>query len=370
MKGWLKYLGVVCLALVFAGCQKANDPDPTTAGFDRSALLTFYADQVIIPGYDSLWVELSLLKAKSQAFAERPDSTGLSELRHLWLNAYFKWLQVAPFNFGPAGEAGVRKTLFEELAVFPVSATKIEAILNSGTYNLTDFNRDARGLGAIEYLLYHAGSYSSVLEKFNSNNAALVYLQALCQHAEAQVNTMSQTWKSSYRAEFISSTGADAGSSTSILYNEFVKSYEALRNYKLGLPMGNRPGQIGPEPNLAESYYAQKSVAFIRAHFETLAAVWEGRSPVNGNKGPGFKSYLEKVEGGPALVVSTQDQIVQCTEALKAIPEDQTYTQLLTGRHPALEAAYTQLQKQTRFFKSDMSSLLGIAITYSSGDGD
>jgi hypothetical protein len=31
---------------------------------------------------------------------------------------------------------------------------------------------------------------------------------------------------------------------------------------------------------------------------------------------------------------------------------------------------HTELQKHTRFFKSDMSSLLGLAITFSSGDGD
>jgi len=35
-----------------------------------------------------------------------------------------------------------------------------------------------------------------------------------------------------------------------------------------------------------------------------------------------------------------------------------------------IEALYHELQIHTRYFKSDMSSLLGITITYSSGDGD
>jgi hypothetical protein len=33
-------------------------------------------------------------------------------------------------------------------------------------------------------------------------------------------------------------------------------------------------------------------------------------------------------------------------------------------------AAFDELQRLTRFLKSELSSLLGISITYSSGDGD
>jgi hypothetical protein len=36
----------------------------------------------------------------------------------------------------------------------------------------------------------------------------------------------------------------------------------------------------------------------------------------------------------------------------------------------ALIDIHTELQKNTKNFKSEMSSLLGIAITYASGDGD
>jgi uncharacterized protein len=43
---------------------------------------------------------------------------------------------------------------------------------------------------------------------------------------------------------------------------------------------------------------------------------------------------------------------------------------LVAQNHPTVDALHTELQKHTRFFKSDMSSLLGIAITFSSGDGD
>jgi hypothetical protein len=35
-----------------------------------------------------------------------------------------------------------------------------------------------------------------------------------------------------------------------------------------------------------------------------------------------------------------------------------------------VDEVHTELLKLTRFYKSDLSSLIGIAVTYSSGDGD
>jgi hypothetical protein len=42
---------------------------------------------------------------------------------------------------------------------------------------------------------------------------------------------------------------------------------------------------------------------------------------------------------------------------------------ITTNPQPAIDL-HTELQRHTRFFKSDLSSLLGLTITYSSGDGD
>jgi hypothetical protein len=43
---------------------------------------------------------------------------------------------------------------------------------------------------------------------------------------------------------------------------------------------------------------------------------------------------------------------------------------LIVGQSPQLEQIFLEMTKHTRFIKSEMSSLLGISITYASGDGD
>ena len=84
----------------------------------------------------------------------------------------------------------------------------------------------------------------------------------------------------------------------------------------------------------------------------------------------GLKAYLQTAEGGPALVTATEAQLRDVNAALAALPATPALAEQIGTAPGALETLHTELQQQTRYFKSDMSSLLGIAITYSSGDGD
>ncbi len=180
---------------------------------------------------------------------------------------------------------------------------------------------------------------------------------------------MVNAWNGAYYTEFIGNKGTDAGSSTSQCYNEFVRSFESAKNFKLGLPLGKRPGQIQAEPQLVEAYYSGKSLECLRLHLTAIENIWYGRSK-SGQDGVGFREYLEKVEGGPALIISTETQLAALRTALAAVSDTPALSVQITNANPQLETLYTEFQKMTRYFKSDLSSLLGIAITFSSGDGD
>ncbi|TAE46251.1 MAG: hypothetical protein EAZ89_20445, partial [Bacteroidetes bacterium] len=193
------------------------------------------------------------------------------------------------------------------------------------------------------------------------------YLLAIAADVQAHVNQVHKDWET-YEVDFITHDGTDAGSSASELYNHFVQSHESLKNDKVGLPAGLRAGQTGTEPTRVEAYYSGISVALIRAQVEATARIWSGKG-INGIEGQGFADYLEEVEGGPALVADTKAQLAALTAALDALPEGRLSE--LVNSHPAEVALlFTELQKLTRFYKSDMSSLLGISITFASGDGD
>ena len=236
---------------------------------------------------------------------------------------------------------------------------KVEAAIAAADYSMTGFDRDARGLFAIEYLLF-GQSATETVATFESNSNRGSYLTAAAQNVRERIATAAEAF-GSQRESFISNDGSSAGSSISELYNSFVKSFEALKNFKVALPMGKRPGQTDIEPQLVQAYYSGYSLPLIKEHYEAVKSTWRGAET-------GFDEYLQTVPGGPELVTATEVQFAEVDAALAALDASQSFSQQL--QTPEAEQLQVALQQLTRFLKSDMSSVLGISITYASGDGD
>lgn len=352
----------------FTACD--NGPDNNTDDFDRKTMLINMADNLIKPAYNNLLAATNGLHSAAQSFAASPDLAGLDNLREAWVNAYAAWQFANAFNFGPAGEEGLQKGLIEEVGTFPVSESKVATALSSGQWNMSDFNRDARGFLTVEYLIYGENkSPQEILEAFATDPARSSFLTAVTANLESRIEAVKNEWNGAYYNEFINNTGTDSGSSTSQLYNEFVRSFEAIKNFKVGLPLGKRAGQTSTEPKLVEGYYSGLSLDFLKKHIESIENIWYGRS-LAGQDGVGFREYLEAVEGGGVLITNTETQLTALHTALDAVPTTPSMSEQILGDHTKLEELHTELQKLTRYFKSDLSSLLGIAITFSSGDGD
>lgn len=222
---------------------------------------------------------------------------------------------------------------------------------------------------AIEYLIFGIDDTNAALvEAFMSQNRKDFLLGAVGD-IDRRVGEVLSAWNGGYASEFTQNQGTDVGSSTSIMYNEFVKSFESAKNFKLGLPLGRRPGQTEAAPQLVEARYSGTSAAMLKEHLYALERIWQGRSR-QGQNGPGFKEYLESVEGGPALITATEAQMIEIKEAMEAVPDTPPLAEQIQQSPEPVDRLHTELQKHTRFYKSDMSSLLGISITFSSGDGD
>ncbi|MCC6279310.1 MAG: imelysin family protein [Saprospiraceae bacterium] len=354
--------------LVFSSCD--TSPDGPTDTFDRGAMLQNFADNLIRPAYNDLNNRTLVFHTAITTFNSAPTIENLDAMQAAWQDAYYQWQFANAFNFGPAGEEGLQKSLIEEIGTFPASVVKLEANLHSGTWNVADFNRDARGFPAIEYLIFgSAASDAAIVDSFLTAPHHKAYLAALADNLKSRIETVVNAWNGAYYTEFVNNKGTDVGSSTSHLYNEFVRSFEAAKNFKLGLPLGKRPGQTQTEPQLVEAVYSGKSLECLRLHLTAIENIWYGRSK-SGQDGIGFREYLEKVEGGPALITSTETQLAALRAALAAVSDTPTLSEQITAGNPQLETLYTEFQKMTRYFKSDLSSLLGLAITFSSGDGD
>jgi len=369
-KKQMKNIAAIAIILFIAvGCDKNKNKNEIK--FDREIMLQNYAENLIIPAYENALTALNELKIETDVFLENKNNTNLGKVQTAWLHAFEEWQFACMFNVGPAAEQGLNKSLNEEIATFPISETKVSNILSTGQFSMNDFNRDARGFLAIEYLVFGGIQISNetILDLFENQPARATYLQALIENCINRVSSVLGEWNGTYKNQFVKNNGTDVGSSTSQLYNEFVKSFETIKNLKLELPLGLRPGQTQVEPQLVQAYYSGYSMNIIKKHTQAIENTYLGRGK-NGVEGSSFRDYLKTVVGGPELISQTLTQWSNVVAAQNSVPTNSPMSEQINSSPQALLDFRDELQKHTRFFKSDMSSLLGIAITYSSGDGD
>jgi predicted lipoprotein len=362
-----KVLIFIAFSLFFS-CQKKEEKKEDN-NFNRSKLLAQAADNIIVPALEGAYMSVFNLQNATDNFINNPTESNLLVAQEKWKLMASNWQNINMFNFGPAGEMGVNKSINEEAGTFPINTSKIGNYIQAKDTSFNNFDRDARGIYAIEFLLFGQNqNLTEIIREHTSNPFRREYLKACVNKLKQQIGQVYNAWNSSYSMEFKSNTGTDIGSSISLFYNEFLKSYEGLKNFKFGIPLGLRPGQTNPLPQNVEAYYSEHSLELAFAHWSQLKKIWEGRG-LNGKDGIGFKEYLVTISGGNALIESTEKQMAEIDKAFSNIPH-KPLSKCIQEDFEKVNLVHTEMQKHTRFFKSDLSSLIGIAITYSSGDGD
>jgi predicted lipoprotein len=214
---------------------------------------------------------------------------------------------------------------------------------------------------------------ASFIQSIKDQPFKLAYMKAVSRNIVSRVETVLNQWQGAYGTAFINNDGAQAGSSISDLYNSFVFHFEVMKNYNLGLPMGKRAGQVNSEPSKVEGYYSGFSTALLKAKYTALRHLWFGYarlSLVTSLSANGFKEYILSVENGPRLAQDTELQWNVIGTGISTIDAKVPLHTMIIGQSSQLEQIFLEMTKHTRFIKSEMSSLLGISITYASGDGD
>jgi len=369
----MRTVGVALVAVVVlltaSSCHDAGNGTAIDT-FDRSAMLRGVADNLIIPAYRTVDDEALGLTQLSVTFVDNNTVSlfTLDTLRSAVRTLTLHWQAVITYDFGPA--EGPLGSLVANVSTFPANAAQIEAFIALNDTSFQSFQRDTRGLASLDYLLNN-GTAEEIRLRFDgqANRNRRNYAKALANAIYADIHAVYIAWTGPYRQQFIDRSGTDAGSSVSLLFNSLNIGFELLKNFKIALPLGKRAGQIAAEPTKVEAFYSGASLLLARAQFDAAVNMWFGRT-VEGDTFASFRSYLKTVTNGERLIADTETQITAVENAYTALGESVPLSTLVSTNPAAVEPLYKELQKLTRFWKSEMSSLLGISITYSSGDGD
>lgn len=368
MKTKFLFTYFICGLLIFVSCkkskQKTEEPEPT---FDKSALLTNLADNVILPNYQSFSYSLDSLVTAYNIFNNTNSISDFQIVKQKFNTTYLKYQQISINEFGPAEQQMVRLSC----NIFPTDTVQINSNIASGSSDLTLVaNQDAKGFPALDYLFYDLNkSESQVVQSFIDLPNKKTYVSSILTELQTIKANIIAEWNSSYRNQFINSLGADIGSSIGLLVNQINAELDYLKNAKIGIPLGKKSLNIAL-PNNCEALYNSQSVSYAIATLNSIENSYLGRS-VNGSDGIGFDDYLDALDAkssSGSLNTAIKNQFSIAKSKLVSITG--SLSSEVVANPSTVNAAYTELVKLLVLLKTDMPSNLGVVITYQDGDGD
>lgn len=357
---------------LFAACgSDDNSPEPVD-DFDRKAMLTNWADNIIVPGLEANVNKLAQLVATAEAFRTNPAEAEFQALKTAWIDAYKAWQRIGMFEIGKAEEL----QLISRMNLYPTDVDGIEENIAAGTYNLDlPSEKTRQGFPALDYLLYGIGAdETAVLAKFQDGTNGEAYREYVLDVAEKMQGLLQQVladWNSGYRETFVNNDGNNATASTDRLVNDYIFYYEKhLRAGKVGIPAGVFSGAELPE-NVEGRYSRVYSRDLLAISLDATEDFFLGRSYDGSTSGPGLNTYLVELgttKNGMPLGDLIVDQWAVALSEIQALDTD-FFTQVNTD-NIAMLRAYDALQINVVNLKVDMLQALNINVDYVDADGD
>jgi len=382
----LIYLKLVILSLIFQGCSGDSDTieiiektdqsnvsennSKSTNEFDRSSMLTFWADSIILPSMIGFENELNVFNEYVENFTANPNANNLTLLRDQWLTTYKNWQYVEMFDLGIAEEIYFKN----RMNIFPANVQRIESNISNQEFNLDESaNFAAQGFTALDYLLFGVEQEDDViLTKYSdtSSNYGDYLIQVTAKMQELTVLVKAQ-WEGDYRDSFVQSTENTATSSINMMLNDFVYYYEkGYRANKFGIPAGVFSG--GPLPKTIEAYHGE-----IYSKILSLEATNAIENFFNGvayndpeTLGPSIKDYLDFVESDTAEKLSERINEKLQGGRIKINELNTSFIKQIEENNTLMLLTYDAIQSAVILFKVDMLQKLNVSVDYADADGD
>ncbi|NMH28087.1 imelysin family protein [Flavobacterium silvaticum] len=364
--------GAVCLLIVLNACSSDSSGSSTTDNYDRTALLTHWADDIIVPAFENFQQKTNAQAEAALNFSNNPTQENLQILRTSWFEAYKALQSVTMYDIGQADASSFK----EAVNTFPADAAGIESNVASGTYNLAPLSSYPRqGFPGLDYMINGLGSDDTeILSHYTGTDAAKYkqYLNDICTRIKTLTDAIVNDWNNGYRDTYVASNGYSVSSSVNKTTNLFTRNLEKdIRSGKIGIPAGLLSNNV-PFPDKVEAYYKNDiSRELYLISLKAQQDFFNGKAFGSQTNGLGLASYLD--------AVNAQRDGQQLSDIINA-KFDAAYTagsglnvsfsQQIVSDNNTFIAAYDALQEVVVVTKLDLLQALNITIDYVDGDGD
>ncbi|HEV8547751.1 MAG TPA: imelysin family protein [Polyangiaceae bacterium] len=342
------------IGLTGAACKQARVPP------SRAAVLTALVHEVVVPDAAAVIASSIELRKAASAFANAPAPATLRAVRSAFVPALLAWKRAQCFRNGPMVETNAFvRTLF-----WPPRPAALEAVLSGSaaidSELVAGLGVDARGLYALELLLFPE----------NADEARTLALFGA--DARARRGALAEALATSI-VEYAERAGAALGDGTayaarfakgaqvalSMLVNQMIGSVENLAAHRLEHVLGlEKLHRLVPLE--VEGWPSGTSQELALAQLQGNERLYRG-----GKSGGLAELTSAAAPDIEAHVSRKYDEARAAVRALGAPLE-----RVVTTDHPALVRAAAATKALEIALKVELSSALGVTITFQTGDGD
>ena len=369
-----KILLILSLIVIVVACS-SNEGENNSDGnnYDRKALLTNWADNIIVPSYINYQTKVQTLVTNTNTFVANPTEVNLQTVRTSWLEAYKAYQYISMYNLGKAEEINLNIAS----NTYPTNTIGIESNISSGTYDLALLSQlDKQGFPALDYLINGLSTNDASIVGFYATNANATnykqYLTAVVSKLKTNIDTVVTDWNSGFRNSYIANNGTSVSSSVNKTTNLFVKNFEKdIRTGKIGIPAGVFSSGV-KYPEKVEGYYKNDiSKELLNVSIKATQDFFNGKHFNSTTTGEGLKSYLDflnVIRNGQKLSDIINNQFVTIYTVTNTL--NNSFSQQVNIDNSKMIIAYDALQQNVIYTKLDMMQALNITIDYVDGDGD
>jgi predicted lipoprotein len=372
MKKLFMLIGIV---LTIAACSSSDAIEVGTDGnnYNRTLLLTNWADNIIIPSYVNYQTKIAVLETNINTFKTAATETNLQAVRASWVDAYKAYQYVAIYSFGKSEEIYLK----ESANTYPTNNAGIEANVSSGDYNLSLLSQfEKQGFPALDYLINGLSANDVQILTYYTTNANATkykkYLTDVVTRLKSSADLVLADWNSGYRDSYIANSGTSVSSSVNITINNYVKNLEKnIRTGKLGIPAGIFSGNV-KYPEKVEAFYKNDiSKELLNTAIKASQDFFNGKHFNKSTSGEGLQTYLDylKVIRNEKQLSTTINNQFTTIFTVNATLSASLSAQVNTDNAKMI-LAYDALQQNVIYTKLDMMQALNITVDYVDSDGD
>jgi len=380
---------LLSLAMLAACRRPSSRPSLEPGSYDRRALLEAIGS-----------CALRTYRAFDVAAAELSSANTLEAQRKAFRRASDVWQEAEVMQFGPLGPTGTPggRDLRDSIYAWPlVSHCAIDRAVATAAYRAADFRDTApitmRGLGALEYLLFHEGPGNACdptdsINREGTWQALSVdertarraeYVAVLAADLTVHSRSLVQRWEptgGNFLGAFVDAgRGSKVYASVDVAINAVADALFYLeartKDRKLGGPLGlgaNPQCTTPPCGELLEARVSARSREHVRANLVALQKLVIGCDEAR--EGTGFDDYLTALSAG-TVADELREDIAAAIAAVDGLPHASLEEAAAKRDVESLRAVYLSIKRVTDTLRTDFLSVLHLELpTPVTGDTD